>query len=193
MTHKIIYMYYLYILFICIYFWKFKGLFHERINSNTASNHGTTPKLSFYGTKTRVEFNGSCLKQDKVTYNHGTMINICIDYKISNNFNISSYPTLENCFFGAVSLTKHADINQYKYSGYSIRFDRKGELTFGNAFGRNCIIFGVDMSSSVHVDNKKRDILILGKGPTEGLDGTTLTAEKLYSINFTENNRKNFV
>ena len=43
------------------------------------------------------------------------------------------------------------------------------------------------MSSSVHVDNKKKDILILGEGPTEGLDGTTLTAEKMYSINFTAN------
>ena len=77
---------------------------------------------------------------------------------------------------------------QYKYSGYGIEFDRKGEFTFGNAFGRNCIIFRVDMSSSVHVDNKKKDILILAKGPTQGLDGTTLIAEKWYLINFTENN-----
>ena len=46
------------------------------------------------------------------------------------------------------------------------------------------------MSCSVHVDNKKIDILILGKCPTQGLDGTTLTAEKFYSINFTENNKK---
>ena len=53
-------------------------------------------------------------------------------------------------------------------------------------------IFGVDMSSSVHVDKNKKDILILGKGPTQGLDGTTLTAEKLYKINFTEK-IKNFV
>ena len=46
------------------------------------------------------------------------------------------------------------------------------------------------MSSSVHADNKKKDILILDDGPTQGLGGTTLTAEKLYSINFTENNEK---
>ena len=46
------------------------------------------------------------------------------------------------------------------------------------------------MSSSIHVDNKKKDILIFGDGPTQGLDGTILTAEKLYSINFTENNKK---
>ena len=55
---------------------------------------------------------------------------------------------------------------------------------------KHCVVFGVDMSSSVHADNKKKDILILGKGPTQGLDGTTLTAEKLYSMNFTENNKK---
>ena len=42
------------------------------------------------------------------------------------------------------------------------------------------------MISPVHVDNKKKDILILGEGPTHGLYDTTLTAEKKYSINFTE-------
>ena len=46
------------------------------------------------------------------------------------------------------------------------------------------------MNSSVHVDNKKKDILILGKGLTQGLDGTALTAEKLYEINFTEKYKK---
>ena len=59
-------------------------------------------------------------------------------------------------------------------------------------FGGNSIIFGVDMSSSVHVDNKKNNILILGEGPTQGLDGTTLTAGKLYPINFTANDKKFF-
>ena len=60
-----------------------------------------------------------------------------------------------------------------------------------NGFGQNVITLGVDMSSSVHVDKKKKDILILGEGPTQGLNGTILTAEKIYSINFTENNKKN--
>ena len=50
-----------------IYFWKSKGLYDERLDSITASNYKITPELSFYGTKTIVEFNGSCLKQDKVT------------------------------------------------------------------------------------------------------------------------------
>ena len=74
------------------------------------------PELSYYGTKTRVKFRGSCLKQDKATYNHGTIVNRHIVYEISKNYNISSYPKLENCLFGAVSLTKHVDIDKYKYS-----------------------------------------------------------------------------
>ena len=56
--------------------------------------------------------------------------------------------------------------------------------------GKNVIIFGVDMSSSVHIDNKKKDILIHGKRPTQGLDDIKLKAEAQYSINFSRSNRK---
>ena len=71
-------------------------------------------------------------------------------------------------------------------------FGRHETFSFsnGSGFGKNGIIFGGYMSSPVHVDNKKKDILILGKGPTDGLDDTTITAEKEYPINFTEHNRK---
>ena len=93
--------------------------------------------------------------------------------------------------FGAVRLTKNVDIDKYRYSGYGIGFDRKGSFSFpGSGFGQNVIIFGVDMSSSAHIDNKKKDILILGKGPTQGLGEHSLTAEKMYSINFTVTKKK---
>ena len=173
-----------------IYFWKFKGLSDERLNSNTESNHSVTPELCYCGTKTRAEFSGSCLKQDKVTYNHGTIVNIYIVYEISKNYNISSYPTLENCLFGAVSLTKNIDIDQYKYSRYGIGFDGKGEFSFGNVFGKNVIIFGADMSSSVHANNRKNNTLTLGKDFVQGINGTTIYAEKLHSMDFTGNNKK---
>ena len=64
---------------------------------------------------------------------------------------------------------------------------RKGSFTFSDSsgYGRNVIIFSVDMSSSAHVVNKKKDILILGKGPTQGLDDTRLTAEKKILSKFT--------
>ena len=55
---------------------------------------------------------------------------------------------------------------------------------------KNVIIFGADMSSSVYVDNKEKDILILGEGPTQELDDTTLTAEAKYPINFTDSSRR---
>ena len=58
--------------------------------------------------------------------------------------------------------------------------------------GKSVIISGADMSSSVHIDNKNKDILILGEGPTQGLDDTTLTAEANYPINFAQL-RKRFV
>ena len=124
----------------------------ERINSITASNYTITPKFSYFGNKIRV----SCLKQDKTTYTHGKLVIIYIVYNVSKNFPVSSYLILKKCLFGAVKLTKNPDIDKYKYSRYGIRFDRKGKFSVGNGFGRKCIIFGVDMSSSVNVDNKKK-------------------------------------
>ena len=50
-------------------------------------------------------------------------------------------------------------------------------------FLQNVLIFGADMSTSTHIDNKKKNILVLGRGPLQALE-STLTAEKMYSINF---------
>ena len=148
------------------------------------------PSLDYLGSKTRVTFNARWLNHDKITYAHNSIVNIYIVYEISKNVNINSYCTLENCLFGAIKLRKIPDIDWCKYSGYGIGFDRKGKFSVINEFGRNCTIFGVDMSSSIHVDNKKKHILILGKGPTQELGGTPSPAEKMYSINFTESNYK---
>ena len=66
-------------------------------------------------------------------------------------------PTLKNCLFGAVTLTKNADIDKYKYSGYGIWFDRRSSVSFtSGGCGQNILIFEVDMSSSAHIDNKKK-------------------------------------
>ena len=88
-------------------------------------------------------------------------------------------------------MTKNADIDKYGYSGYGIGFDRRLSFSFpGGAFGQNVLIFGVDMSFSTHIDNKRKDILVLGKRSMQGLEHT-LTPEKMYSINFTVT-KKNF-
>ena len=60
---------------------------------------------------------------------------------------------------------------------------------FGS-IGKNVIIFGADMCSFVHNDNKRKYILILGEGPTQGLDVATLTPEAIYPINFTLLNKR---
>ena len=102
----------------------------ERINSITP----VTTDLNHYGSKIKVKFNGSCLKQDNITYTHGTIVNIYIVYEISKNINISSYPILESILSGTVSLIKNVDFDEYKYSGYDTGFDKKR-----NFFSRNWI------------------------------------------------------
>ena len=156
-----------------IHYWKSKGLYDERLFSINTPNHSIAPNFSYNGTYTRVEFNGSCLKQDEVTFNHEKIVNICIVYEISKSINISDYPSQENCLFVAVSLTKNSDIDKYKYSGYVIGFDRHGSFSLsGIGLGKNVIIFGVDMGSLTKIDNGKKDVLILGKGTTQGLEHT---------------------
>ena len=87
-------------------------------------------------------------------------------------------------------MTENADIDKYKYFGYGTGFGRRSSFLFpSDGFGQNVLIFGVDLSSSAHIDNKKKDLLVLGKGPTQGLEHS-LTAEKMYSINFTVTKKK---
>ena len=74
--------------------WKSKGLSDESIKPPTTSNKMLNPSLDYVGTKTRVKFNGDCLKQEKVTFNRGKKVNIYIDYEIERSVDISTYPTV---------------------------------------------------------------------------------------------------
>ena len=67
--------------------WKSKGLSAETIKSPSTSDNSLTPAVSYYGSKTRVKFIGSCLKQPKISYTHGNVVNIYIVYELgaSNN------------------------------------------------------------------------------------------------------------
>ena len=97
-------------------------------------------------------------------------IKIYIVYELGASSSYSDDSALKNSLFGAVKLTKNADIDKYGYSGYGTGFDRTSSFSFpSGGFGQNLIIFGVNMSSSDHIDNKKKKILILGKGPIQGL------------------------
>ena len=105
-----------------------------------------------------VKFSGSCLKQDKIAFNHGKTVNIYIVYDLKfslNNFD----PTLQNFFFGAIKLAKNSDIEKYEHAGYGIGFDSKG--TFPHSSGRigvNVVTFEADLSSSVHANNRAKSI-----------------------------------
>ena len=139
------------------------------------------PTLKYTSTRMYVKFNGSCLKQDKITFNHhGKIVKIYIVYDLKSNL-INFDPTVENCLFGAIKLTENSDIDKYKYSGYGIGSDSKGTFSFpSGGIGQNIIIIGADMSSSVHANNRTKNILIIGESMTQELDDTTLTAEKMY-------------
>ena len=135
---------------------KCKGLSAESIKPPTTSDNSLTPALSYHCTKTRVKFTGSCLEQSKISYTHGKVLNIYNDYELGASTSHVNDPTLKNCLFRAVTLTKNADIDKYGNSGYGIGFDRRGSFSFpGGGYGQNILIFGVDMSFSAQIDNKK--------------------------------------
>ena len=132
-----------------------------------------------------MQFTRSCLKQSDHIFTHHKIVNIYFVYELAASSSHTNDPALKNCLFGAVTLSKNADIEKYKYSGYGTGFERRSSFSFlSGGFGQNVLIYGADMSSSTHIDDKKKDILVLGRGPTQGLE-STLTAEKIYSINFT--------
>ena len=116
--------------------WKSKGLSDETIKPPSTSGNSFTPLIDFYGSKVRVKFNKDCLKQpNKLTYNYGRKVNICTVYEIGASSYNDSDPTLKNCLFGAVTLTKNTGIEKYGYSGYGIGFDRRSSFSFpGGSF-----------------------------------------------------------
>ena len=127
---------------------KSKGLSDETIKLPSTSYNSLTPSINYINNtdKIRVKFPGSCLKQsNKLTYTHGKVVNIYIVYELGASSSSNSDPTLKNCLFGAVILTKNADIEKYGYSGYGIGYNRRSSFSFhGGGFGQNVLIFGVD-------------------------------------------------
>ena len=144
--------------------WKSKGLSDETIK--TVNNLHSS--ANYVNEKLRLKFEGSCLAQTKATYAHKSIVNIYIVYEIGATTRNSDDPKLTNSLFGAVTLVKNSDFSKIGNTGYGIGFDRGTTFSFrGDGFGYNVLIFGVDMSSLSHIDNKKKDILVLGKELTQ--------------------------
>ena len=84
----------------------------------------------------------------------------------------------------------NTDTDKYIYSGYGLGFDSTGQFSHPQGgMARNIIIFGINTSNSVHATNKTQNILILGHGLTQKVNNTTIYAEKMYSPNFSVENK----
>ena len=124
------------------------------------------------------------LKNDERLYvylqgNHFQQNNVLTS---SNNHVIN-----KNALFGAMQITKNATNNsKNNYKGYGICVDERSE--FGHKIteggfthttdARNVLIFGADMSFSVHATNRANHIYLVGAGLTQGINDTTIYAEK---------------
>ena len=146
--------------------------------------------------RTYVYLQGSHFqKNDVIVANNNNVINIYVVYKldpISSTRN-TDY-TIQNALFGAMKITKNTDSSKNNYIGYGLCFDEGGE--FGHTVkqgnfnltinAKNVIIFGVDMSSSIHATNRANNIYVMSKDFIQGINDTTIYARKLFHNNFTE-------
>ena len=100
---------------------------YESIKIHVSSNNSLAPALNHISTKLRIKFDGSCLKQEKVTFTHKKVVNIYIAHEINLcSCNVVKDFPLGNSLFGAVKLTKYADSDKYKHSGYGAGFELIG-------------------------------------------------------------------
>ena len=175
--------------------WRSTGIDNLSTNSDLKAIPDATlllPSLE-YNDRMNVKFNVNYFLQNKVLHpNTNNVVNIFIVYKLDPiSFSRNADYTIENALFGAIKITVNADSSKSKYEGYGICFDEGGAFASGNITnGRNVLIFGADMSFSTHSTNKTNNIYVLGKDFVQGINGTTLYAEKIYKTNFTEPNKK---
>ena len=108
----------------------------------------------------RSEFKGSCFKQeDKVPFTLNNVVSFYIAYELDT---------------WSKDLNVDFTYSETNYSGYEIGFDSRSLFSISHFdWGKNVITFIVNMSSSVHSDNKNKSIFVLVKGPTQVLDNTT--------------------
>ena len=84
--------------------WQSKGISNESFKSTAISDNTINPRLNYHGTKTRVQFTGSCLKQPDYIFTYEKVPNIYIVYELRASTSHISDPKVKNCLFGAVKL-----------------------------------------------------------------------------------------
>ena len=100
--------------------WKSKGLSDDTIKPPSTSDNSLSLSVDYLGVKRRVEFAGSCFKQDKTTYDHKNIVSISIVYELGASSSRNNDPILKSFLFGTVTLTMNAGIDKYEYSSYGI-------------------------------------------------------------------------
>ena len=183
--------------------WKSTGIYNYSSNSNMndfANAKSNSPNLKNDG-RMHVHLSGNHFQQNKVNIpNNGNVINIYCVYKLDPiaSSRDTSF-TIEDALFGAMQITKNAtDKSKNNYKGYGLCFDEGSQ--FGHTMseggcthitnGRNVLIFGADVSFSIHRTNRANHIYVMGDGLTPGIHDATLYAEKKHFRNFTEPNVK---
>ena len=138
--------------------WLSTGIHNDSNNTDLFSvnnSNNNSPTLLNQNNRLGVTFNGNYMKQNKLGYDHGSVVNTYIVYSLKNR-NINSHDfTVQNELLGAIKITKDVNTSHYAYSGYGICFDSGGTFTFGNITnGKNVIIFGINTRNSIHLTNK---------------------------------------
>ena len=165
--------------------WKSTGIFSSsRSNDMIAVKNasGKLPRLrlvdDYY-----VNLSGNHFQQNKTNvfniYNNNSTNIYCV-YKLESiSSSRDSTFTVQNALFGSMQITKNADTSKYEYKGYGICFDEGGMFSKGNITnGRNVLIFDVHENSLTHANNKANNIFVMGDGFVQGINDTTLYAEK---------------
>ena len=182
--------------------WKSTGIYNYSSDSNMnafANAKSNLPNLKNDG-RMHVYLSGNHFQQNKVTIpNNNNASNIYCVYKLDPIASSRDTTfTIQNALCGESQITKNADTGKYDYKGYGICFDEEGTFSHKitedgrvhNTMGRNAIISGVDMSSSIHATNRANHIYVMGEGLVQGIHDTTLYAEKNYRRNFTDPGKK---
>ena len=183
--------------------WKSTGIFNYLGNSNmnaVGDSGGDLPDIKNDG-RMYVYLSGNHFQQNKVIIpNNNNVINIYCVYELQLiGSSRDTMFTVQNALFGAMQITKDAtDNSKNNYKGYGICFDERSQ--FGHTIteggfrhttnGRKVLIFGADMSFSIHATNKANHIYLLGDGLTQGINDTTIYVKKNYYRNFTDPGKK---
>ena len=175
--------------------WKSTSIFNYSNDSNMRGIKDPKTKLPELKNDGRMHVSlfGNYFEQNKVIIpNNNNVINIYCVYELRQvNIPLIIEFSLLNALFGVMEITKNADTSKNKYKRYGICFDKGGSFSEGSINnGRNVLIFGVHESSLLHSNNKANNVYPMGKGPVQGIDDMTLYAEKVYSQNCTQPNKK---